>query len=145
MTSLAGKHLLPLAFGTLMVAAAGRDADGPALAAAGAALLSVVGAVWLRPAATAAVLLAVLTVVLGGPAPMFTALSGLSATAYLVLRHGAGRAAAPAVLAAVGFAAAGAVAVLLPVAVPWLPLAAPLALLAGYLLAVRPYVTGRRG
>jgi hypothetical protein len=144
MTTWAGKVLLPLTFGLLMVAAAARGADGTALASGGAALLAVAGAVWWRPAATAAVLLTVLTVALAVPPPMFTALAGLAATAYLVLRHGEGRAAAPTMLAAVGFAVVGALAVLLPVELPWLPLAAPLALLAGYLLALRPYLAGRR-
>lgn len=107
---------------------------------AGAALVAVLVAVWLRPAATAAVLLAVLTVVLSAPAPLYAALAGLAATAYLVLRHGAASATAPTMAAAVGFAAAATVAVVVPVDLPWLPLAAPLALLAGYLLALRPFL-----
>ena len=92
----------------------------------------------------AALLLAVLTVVLAEPAPMFTALAGLAATAYLVLRHGPASATAPTMFAAVGFAVLGTVGAVLPVQIPWLPLAAPLALLAGYLLALRPYLRGGR-
>lgn len=144
MTGTPGTLLSSSAFGVLMVGAAAARAEGPALLVAAAALSAVLLAGWLRPAATAAVLLTALTVVLADPAPMYTALAGLAATAYLVLRHGVGTATAPTMLAAVGFAAVGTVAVALPVQVPWLPLAAPLALLAGYLLALRPYLVGGR-
>ncbi len=134
------KLLLPSAFGVLMVAAAAHRAEGSALAVATVALVAVLAAGWLRPAATVAVLLTMLTVVIADAAPMYAALAGLAGTAYLVLRHGAGRATAPTMLAAVGFAAVGTVAVALPVQVPWLPLAAPLALLAGYLLSLTPFL-----
>ncbi len=138
----AAKLLLPSAFGVLMVGAAAHRADGTALVVAAAALFAVAIAAWWRPAATVAVLLTVGTLLLAAPSPMYTALAGLAAAAYLVLRHGEGRAAATTVVGAVGFGVAAAVAVLLPVQLPWLPLAAPLVLLAGYLLAVRPYVGG---
>lgn len=134
------KFLLPSAFGVLMVGAAAQRAAGTALIVAGAALVAVLAAVWLRPMATAAVLLAVLTVVLAAPAPVYTALAGLAATAYLVLRHGTGSVTAPTMIAAVAFAIVATVTVVLPVEVPWLPLAAPLALLAGYLLALKPFL-----
>ena len=145
MTAGSVKLLLPSAFGVLMVAAAAHRAEGSALAVAAVALAAVLAAGWLRPAATVAVLLTMLTVVIADAAPMYTALAGLAATAYLVLRHGAGRATAPTMLAAVGFAAVGTVAVALPVQVPWLPLAAPLALLAGYLLSLKPFLGRGRG
>ena len=145
MTTGSVKLLLPSAFGVLMVAAAAHRAEGSALAVAAVALAAVLAALWLRPAATVAVLLTMLTVVIADAAPMYTALAGLAATAYLVLRHGAGRATAPTMLAAVGFAAVGTVAVALPVQVPWLPLAAPLALLAGYLLSLKPFLGRGRG
>lgn len=138
------KLLLPSAFGVLMVGAAAHRADPTALIVAAAALVAVLIAAWLRPAATVAVILTVVTVVLGDPAPMYTALAGLAATAYLVLRHGAGRISTPTTFAAVGFAAAATVAVEVPVEVPWLPLAAPLVLLAGYLLSLGPLLTGLR-
>jgi len=140
MTKLPVKLLLPSVFGVLMVAAAARRADGPALIIAATALVAVLAAAWFRPAATAAVLLTVLTVVLTDPAPMYTALAGLAATAYLVLQEGDPN--APTMLFAVGFAATAAVAVVLPVRIPWLVLAAPLVLFAGYLLALKPFVAG---
>lgn len=135
------KQLVPSAFGVVMVGAAGYGADGVALAVAAAALVAAMAGAWWWQAATVAVLLTILTVTLADPAPMYTALAGLAATAYLVLRHDTGRATAPTMLAAVGFAAVGAVALVVPVEVAWLPLAAPLALLAGYLLALKPFLS----
>ena len=134
------KLLLPSAFGLLMVgAAAHRAADPAVLALAAAALIAVLVGGWIRLAATLAVLLTVMTVVLADPAPMYTALAGLAATAYLVLRHGAGRASMPTVFAAAGFTAAATVAMTVPVHAPWVPMAAPLVLLGGYLLALNPF------
>ena len=140
MTSVLEKLLLPSAFGVLMVGAAAYRADTFVLLVAAAALGAVLVGWWWRPAATVAVFLTVITVTLAEPAPMYTALAGLSATAYLVLRHGAGRMTAPTAFAAAGFTAVATVAVAVPVQVPWLPLAAPLVLLAGYLLALKPFL-----
>ena len=138
----AASRLLPLVFGVLMVGAAAYRADGSAVFVAAAAVVAVAWSVWWRPASTAAVLLTVLTVALAGPAAIFTALAGLSAAAYLVVRHT--NPTAPTMVSAVGFTAAGTVAVAVPATVPWLPMAAPLALLVGYLVAVRPYLAARR-
>ena len=138
----AASRLLPLVFGVLMIVAAAYRADGSAVFVATAAVVAVAWSVWWRPASTAAVLLTVLTVALAGPVEMFTALAGLSAAAYLVVRHT--NPTAPTMVSAVGFTAAGTVAVAVPVTVPWLPMAAPLALLVGYLVAVRPYLAARR-
>ena len=139
MTMLA-KVLPANAFGVLMVGAAAFGAAGAALGLAAAAMAAVLVGVWVRPVATVAVLLTVLTVVLAEPAPMYAALAGLAATAYLVLRHGAGTASAPTMFAAVGSTAAATLAVVLPVHFAWVPLAAPLLLLAAYVLALRPFV-----
>ena len=138
----AASRTLPMLFGVWMVGAAAYRADGSAVFVAAAAVVAVVWSVWWRPASTAAVLLTVLTVALAGPAEMFTALAGLSAAAYLVVRHT--NPTAPTMVSAVGFTAAGTVAVAVPATVPWLPMAAPLALLVGYLVAVRPYLAARR-
>ncbi|UXA13804.1 hypothetical protein KXD97_08500 [Mycobacterium sp. SMC-8] len=137
----AAHRLTLMAFGVLMVAAAGYRADSYAVLAVGFSLTAVLVSAWARPAATVAVLGAVLTVVMADPAPMFTVLAGLAAAAYLVLRHTVPT--APTMYFAVGFAGAAAVAVLLPVQAPWLPLVAPLTLLAGYLLALKPFVRQR--
>lgn len=136
------RGLLPTACGLLMVAAAASRADGPELAlAAGAAAVVVLGAVW-RPAATIAVLATVAVIVVSDPAPTFTALAGLAAAAYLLLRHGEHAVTPPSMVAAAGFAAVATMLAALPVHVPWLPLLAPAALLGGYLVALRPFLPG---
>lgn len=137
MTAQMTGQLLPSAFGVFMVAAAAYRADTAAMIAAAGGLAAVAVSVWVRSAATLAVLLAVLTVVLTDPAPMYTVLAGLAAAAYLVLRHTDPT--LPTMFFAVGFAGAAAVVVALPVHLPWLPLIAPLALLAGYLLSLKPF------
>lgn len=134
-------------FGLLMVGLAADGWQGPAVVAWVAALITVaVGAVF-RRAATVAVLLAAITVILTDPPLIFVALSGLCAAAYLVCRHAAG-AAAPVVLdswptavGAVGFTFAGLVATSFPLQLPWLPLVAPLGALVIYLLAIRPFMS----
>jgi hypothetical protein len=133
-------------FGLLMVGLAAGGSHGFAVAAWVASLVAVGVGTVLRPAATVAVLLAVVTVVLSDPPLVFVALSGLCAAAYLVCRHAVG-AAAPVVLnswptavAAVCFTFAGLVATSFPLQLPWLPLAAPLGALAVYLLAIRPFL-----
>lgn len=141
-----GAPALATGFGLLMVGSAASGSHGVAVAAWVAALIAVgIGTVF-RPAATVAALLAVATIVLSDPPLVFVAPSGLCAAAYLVCCHAVG-AAAPVVLgswstvvAAVGFTFAGLVATSFPLQVPWLPLAAPLAALAIYLLAIRPFV-----
>jgi hypothetical protein len=47
----------------------------------------------------------------------------------------------PTVVGAVGFSFAGLVATSFPLQLPWLPLAAPLAVLAIYVLATRPFLS----
>ncbi|KAA1250423.1 hypothetical protein F0Q45_09890 [Mycobacterium simiae] len=118
---------------------------GPAVVAGIAAASAVaVGAV-LRPAASIAVLFSVFAIVVSGPAPVLAALSGLSAAAYLVSRYAVGTSVGvlgswPTMVAAAGFAFAGLVATSFPLHVPWLPLLAPLAVLAIYVLATRPFI-----
>ncbi|MGD9621660.1 MAG: hypothetical protein AB7G47_15635 [Mycolicibacterium sp.] len=138
------KTLLPSAFGVLMVGAAAHRADPPALVVAVAALIAVLMAGWVRTAATLAVVLTLGTVVFADPAPMYTVLAGLAATGFLTLVHSAGRAAATTMLAAAGFAALATVMVVIPLHVPWLPMLAPLAVLAGYLLALSPILFAAR-
>lgn len=135
-----------IAFGLLMVGLAADGTHGRAVAAWATALGAVLAGTAFRPAATLAVLLSVVTVVLSDPPPVFVALSGLSAAAYLVCRHAVGGSAGvvlgswPTAVGAVGFTFAGLVATSFPLQLPWLPLAAPLAALAVYVLAVRPFL-----
>ena len=136
------KVLLPLAFAAVMVGAAAQDARGWEFAPAAVALTAVCAGIWWRPAATAAVAATIGTVVAVAPAPLYATLAGLAATAYLLTRHRAGTLLST--VAAVGCSAVVALAVALPWdltdGLPWVPLAAPLLLLAAYLLALHPYV-----
>jgi hypothetical protein len=126
------------AFGLVMVASAAVQADRQGLIAAAAATAAVlVGSVF-RPAATIAVLLAAAVIVLADAPPVLTATSGLCAAAYLVLRHTA-TVSSPTVVVAVGFTAAGLAAASIPIELPWVPLLAPLAVLALYVLVTRPF------
>jgi hypothetical protein len=121
-----------------MVAAAAVAADDAAMIVAGLTTLAVLVGNVFRRAATLAVLLAAAALVLNEAPAMLAALSGLCAACYLVLRHTA-IITAPTVIGAVGFTAVGMVAVSLPLQLPWVPLIAPLAVLALVALATRPF------
>jgi len=126
------------AFGLVMVASAAVQADSPGLVAAVVAAVAVLAGSVFRPAATIAVLVTVSVVVLADAPPVLAATSGLCAAAYLVLRHTA-VVTTPTVVGAVGFTAAGLAAASLPLELPWVPLLAPLAVLALYVLVTRPF------
>ena len=130
-----------------MVAATGVTAQhGPAFAAAVLALGAVVAGIAFRPIATLAVLLAVAALALSNPSPLLAAVAGLAATLYLVLRHaqaGVATVSQPTLVAALGFGVAGLAATSFPLQLPWLPLAAPVAVLGIYLLATRPFLGER--
>ncbi|HYZ67940.1 MAG TPA: hypothetical protein VE666_09090 [Mycobacterium sp.] len=131
---------LSTAFGLVMVASAAVQADGAGVVAAVVAAVAVLGGSVFRPVATVAVLLTVAVLVLADAPPVLTATSGLCAAAYLVLRH-TSAVTAPTVLGAVGFTAAGLAAAALPIQLPWVPLLAPLAVMALYVLVTRPFWT----
>jgi hypothetical protein len=149
MTALARSTTLAFstALGLLMVGLAAIGAHGAAVVAAAAALIAVAVSVVFRPAATLAVLLAVATIAVSNPSLVLAAWSGLCAAAYLICRHAVGAPAAavmwswPTVIGAVGFTSAGLVATSFPLQLPWLPLAAPVAVLAIYVLAARPFLS----
>jgi hypothetical protein len=133
------------AFGLLMAAAAAFQADGLAIVAVMLAVIAVLAGLQFRAGATLAVLLAVAAIAISDPSPLFAALSGLSATAYLLLRHAVGSRAGvtttgPTVVAVMGFTLAGLLATLVPTQVPWLPLLAPLLMVGIYALVVRPFL-----
>jgi len=138
--------ILSAACGVLMVGTAGIGSHGPTLIAATSAMVAVLAGTLFRPVATLAVLLTVVVIALSGPAAPLAALSGLSAAVYLVLRHAAGSgtgfdSVSGATLAgAGGFTFAGLVATAFPLQLPWLPLLAPLAVFAVYLVVTRPFI-----
>jgi hypothetical protein len=145
-TTQPGARALATVFGLLMVSSAALGSNGAAFGMGIAALIAAGVGLAYRPAATLAVLLTVCTVALSGPTAMLAAMSGLCAAAYLVCRYAIGTpvgtvlGSAPTAIAAVGFTFAGLVATAFPLQLPWLPLAAPLAVVAIYVLATRPFL-----
>jgi hypothetical protein len=137
-TAAAVSRAVSTAFGLVMVASAAVQADRAGLIAAVVAAAAVLAGSVFRPAATVAVLVTVVVIVLTDAPPVLTATAGLCAAAYLVLRHTAA-VTAPTVLGAVGFTAAGLAAASLPIEMPWVPLLAPMAVLVVYVLVTRPF------
>jgi hypothetical protein len=74
------------------------------------------------------------------------AIAGLAATIYLVLRHARGGDAAmaltaPTVLGALGLSAVAVLGATIALALPWVPLVAPLAVVAIYVTVVAPLIS----
>jgi hypothetical protein len=137
---------LSLAFGLLMVAAGTVQSGGPALVVAALALAAVVVGLVSRVSATVAVVATAAALALSGPSPVIAALAGLAATVYLALRHAtAGDTStsltAPTVLGALGLSAAAVLGTSIPLALPWVPLVAPLAVVAIYVIVIAPLVS----
>jgi hypothetical protein len=135
---------LSLAFGLLMVAAVTVQSEGPALVTASAALFAVVVGLVSPVAATLAVMTTVVVLALSGPSPALAAVAGVAATAYLALRHAEGHAptllSKPTLLGALGLSAVAVLASTVPLTLPWVPLVAPLAVVAIYVVVVAPFV-----
>ncbi|MCV7015496.1 hypothetical protein H7I40_24145 [Mycolicibacterium madagascariense] len=128
-----------------MVAAGAVQSSGPALLAAGVALLAVLAGVAFRGAAAVGVLATAGALALSAPSPVLAALAGMSALVYLMLRYAStGDAAAvltvPTMLGALGFSAIAVVGATVPLSLPWVPLIAPLAVVALYVVGVDRYV-----
>lgn len=130
------------ALGVLMVAAAAGPAGPLGLAAVGLAGAAVLAGLFVRPAAVVAVLLAIAAMALGDPEPLLAAVSGLSATGYLLTRYAddAVTLTVPTVLGMVGFTVAGALASAVSLQVTWAPLVAPAVLAAILILVAAPLV-----
>jgi len=138
-----GALIFSTGFGVLMVAVAAVGAHGPAAVVSMTALAVVGAGLLFRAAATAAVLLTVVALALSDTTPVVAALSGLSAATYLLMRHAAGSGVVtmtrPTLVAMLGFTAAGAIGTTVNLDVPWLPLLAPPAAIAIYVLVLGPY------
>ena len=117
---------LSTAFGLLMVAAVALQADAPGLIA---------------------VMACVAAIALSDPSPLLSALSGLNATCYLLLRHGGGRESITqaTIVAVLTSSALGLVATSIPIRLPWVPLAAPLAVFVVFVIVVQPLRVAQRG
>lgn len=107
------------------------------------ALVLVVLGWWLRPCAVAAVLVAVGVLVVADTGVLGAAATGLVATAYLLnaatvtAPHGVVPTTVPSVAGAVGFTAVAVGAALIPLRVPWAPLAAPVLVVLLYAMVVQ--------
>lgn len=127
------------AFGLLMVVTAGATGGPVVLAVLGLALVAVAVSLFDPRAAMAAVLLSILALALSDPAPVFAAVSGMSAAAYLLTRYaavsGAVTLTVPAVAGLIGFTVGGLAATAVAVPVDWIPLLAP-AIIAAVLIVV---------
>ncbi|WP_319452767.1 MULTISPECIES: hypothetical protein [unclassified Mycobacterium] len=136
---------LSSAFGLLMVAAVALQADAPALIAALAAAVAVVASVQFPSAATVAVLVCVGAIGLSDASPLLCVLAGLNATCYLLL-HVGGRASitGPTIACVLVASALGLVATTIPTHLPWVPLAAPLAVFGLFVIVVQPLRLARR-
>lgn len=132
------------AFGLVMVASAALPADDAALGVCGFAVLMVLLGNVFAVAATVAVSSTAAVMVMASASPALAALCGLAGAAYLVLRH-TSDVTVPTVVGALLFTAVALAAVLVAPEWPWVPLAAPLAVLAAVVLATRPFwVDGSR-
>lgn len=129
---------LSTSFGLVMVASAAVQADDAALVAVALAAVAVLAGIVIRPVATLAVVTAAAAIMLDQTPPVLAALCGMAATGYLVLRH-TSTVTAPTIIGAVGFTAVTLAATVVSVQVPWLPLAAPVAVLTLVVLASRPF------
>ncbi|MCW2560446.1 MAG: hypothetical protein JWP55_4410 [Mycobacterium sp.] len=142
---------LSTAFGLLMVAATALVAEGPSLVGAALAVIAVAFGIRFAAAASLAVMISVVVALLGEAPPMNTALAGVAAAAYLVLRHSSSVQSGvesvvtvPTAVGVLGFSAIGLGATVIPISVPWLPLAAPVAALVSYAIVVKPLLAQRR-
>ena len=138
-----GAQALSAGFGVLMVAVAGVQAHGVAVVVSVLAVTAVVAGLVFRAAATGAVLLTIVALAVSDSSALVAALSGLSAATYLLLRHAAGAGVVtttrPTLIAMLGFTLAGVIATAVNLDVPWLPLLAPPAVVAIYVLALLPH------
>lgn len=131
------RRLLAAGFGIVMAGAAAVGDDGRALVAVTVALIAVPAGLYLRVAATVAVLAVICAIALTGPQPMLAAVSGVCAAAYLVLVHST--VTRPTAVGIAGFAAVGILATTLPSGLSWLPLLAPVAVVAAVGVVLSPF------
>jgi hypothetical protein len=136
---------LSFAFGLLMVAAGAVRSDGAALVAAAVATSAVAVGLVSAVAPTVAVVATAVALVLSGPPPAVAAVAGVAATVYLALRHARADGTStvltmPTVLGALGLSAVAVLGAATPLALPWVPLVAPVAVVAVYVVVVAPFV-----
>lgn len=132
-------RLLSLGFGLLMAAAVALRADVPGLVAAGVTVVAVLCSGWVSRAVPVAVSSAVVGLAVSDAPPLLVGLAGLGAGAYLLLRCGGAAAVTrPSMVGLLLGATVGMAATAVPVTLPWVPLAAPLAAVVALVLVVWP-------
>jgi hypothetical protein len=141
-------RVVSVAFGIVMVLTAGLEGGPVVLAVLAAALAAVVAGLFDRRAAVLAVLLAIVALAIGGPTPVFAAVSGLSAAAYLLTGFaedsGANTLTVPTVVGLIGFTLAGLAATAITTKVTWVPLLAPVVMTAVLIVVAIPLLRGGR-
>jgi hypothetical protein len=134
---------LSFASGLLMVAAGALRGDRPALAASAVGTVAVIVGLRFVGAATLAVVATVVSLALSDPSAVLAAVAGLAAACYLVLRRTGGATAitTPTVVGAVGLSVIAVLGTLMPSTIPWVPLAAPVAVLLTYVTVVAALIS----
>ncbi|WP_179468511.1 hypothetical protein [Mycolicibacterium vinylchloridicum] len=141
MTYIHGKaHLLPTVVGLAMAAIAGIHTAGSAFVVAVACGLAVGVAIRVRHAATTAVLLAAVAVMLSNAPPPQAGLVGLCGAYYLLLRHTErGQVGRSPIAAAVCFTVVAVLIASVPLDLPWLTILAGPTMFVAYMVALRPF------
>jgi hypothetical protein len=138
------------AFGVLMVTSATVHAGRAGYIALALAVAALLTGLVIRAASTLSVLLVIAAIVLSDPPPLFAGVSGLSAAAYLVLRHAARPSAGlvtttrPTVVGMVAMTLVGLAATSVPIHLPWFPLLAPPAVVVLFVVVILPLVRSPR-
>jgi hypothetical protein len=125
--------------GLMMVAATVPDAPVFGLIATGIATALVLGSVWSRTAATGAVVATIVALAVDNPSLLLAAVSGLSAILFLLLSFGG--ASLVSLTGALLFTGVTMLVSLAPVELPWVPVAAPVVVVALFAVAVWPYAS----
>lgn len=136
------------AFGIVMVLAAGLDGAAVILGVLAGALAAVVAGLFDRRAAVVAVLLTVVALAIGAPTPLFAAVAGMAAAAYLLTGYahvtGADTLTVPTVAGLIGFTLAGLAAATITTKITWVPLLAPVVMTAVLIVVAIPLLSGNR-
>jgi hypothetical protein len=127
--------------GLMMVAATVPDAPVLGWAASAISAVLVLGSVWSRQAATGAVVLVIVALAVGNPPLLLTAVSGLSAVLFLLLSFGG--AALVSLTGALLFTGVAMLVSITPIELPWVPVVAPVVVVALFAVAIWPYASVR--
>jgi hypothetical protein len=138
------QSVLPFALGILMVVTTDAHQHWLTMGTAALAVAAVLLGVRWQRASILAVVLAALTIALSVTPPILAVSSGLCATGYLLTCHLRGpNTVQPnriTALTAIGIGLVTAATVVYPLDLSWLPLIAPIALFAAFVIAISPYL-----